>query len=403
MSLNRMLANNFLTAYIGYKLRALLIRIKMNRYVNNPLVRNSILFNNFNGKGFGDNPRAIAEKLHEMKPDYQLFWACASDIAYESLPSYVTPVEYMSDAYYRIMSTSSVWVFNNNVPDGTIKKKGQLYIQTWHGDRGFKKYGYDAMNNERYNKTKKGRKLIENEICDYCLTGSIFGERTFSSAFRYNGKFLKYGMPKNDCLFNCDKQKMAHIKKELRVGDDKFILLYAPTLRDHLNNLNKVTSDLDVPYTLDLLEKKTGNKWICFIRSHSGTKLDIKTRQDNRVIDVTKYHDMADLLMIANILISDYSSSTSDFVITGRPVILYQDDYDEFQKNDREFYFDMNDSHYRIAHNKDELSHIIEEINIENDDERDKEILAFYQTYETGRASEIVSQVIIQNENNNPC
>ena len=56
--------------------------------------------------------------------------------------------------------------------------------------------------------------------------------------------------------------------------------------------------------------------------------------EDQRFINVTSYEDMADLLLISNMLITDYSSSVGDFALLHRPIIIFQNDREEFIKNE---------------------------------------------------------------------
>ena len=65
---------------------------------------------------------------------------------------------------------------NFNRPVHFLKFADQIYVQTWHGDRGFKKILYD-MND--------GLKYPDYAQMDLAVSGSDFGTKNYRSAFRY--------------------------------------------------------------------------------------------------------------------------------------------------------------------------------------------------------------------------
>lgn len=391
------LKNNQLIADVWYTFRKLRNRLLIIKYHKLPINENAVLLNNFNGKGFGCNPRVIAEKLHELSPDIKLIWVCENDSIIKSLPNYLDTVLFETNAYYKAIATSKVWVFNELVQDGTYKRNEQLYIQTYHGDRGFKKVGYDATDNEHYRKLTRKRKIIEGHICDLFLAGSTYAEKFIRSAFSYHGDILLQGTPRDDRLVTGDITECIKIKESLGISLEKQILLYAPTFRDTSNVEGKTGSDIDLPAILNALQAHSGNEWICLLRAHGGSRLiaNSVTENDSAFFDVTKYPDMADLLLISDCLITDYSSSAGDFALTGKMILLYQDDIVEYTCNNRSMYFDMKDSPFWIAHNTDEAKSIISSYTSERAKANDDLILQFYGSKETGYATELVAEKII--------
>ena len=103
---------------------------------------------------------------------------------------------------------------------------------------------------------------------------------------------------------------------------------------------------------------------------------------------------MADLLLISDMLITDYSSSAGDFALLKRPLVLFQSDIKEYIKYDRSFYFNMEDSPYYIAENQQELEDIINELDEKKAKENCEKILEFYETNETGHAAETIAEII---------
>ena len=109
-------------------------------------------------------------------------------------------------------------------------------------------------------------------------------------------------------------------------------------------------------------------------------------------MDVSNYPEMAEILMITDILITDYSSCAGDFVLTGRRVILYQPDRADFVRDDRALYMDPSQTGYRIAQSMSELeAHLTSS---EDDRARDEAILRYYGAVESGHAAQSVAEYI---------
>lgn len=397
MSLKKVIKESAFLSAVAYGGRKLYYKSLQRHYRSAPLNRKKVLFSNFNGRGYGCNPKAIAEKLHALRPDYELVWVCSSKAAEESLPPYVRPVSYNTRAYFKDLVTAGTWVFNLTAQDYITKREGQFYIQTWHGDRAFKKILHDAEELDSFKKWMRNVKLREDELCDCCMSASDFGTRIYRSSFLYHGRVTEFGQPRNDVLVHMDPDRAAQVRKRLKLSGDLKLLLYAPTFRDHLKSEKKSNSNIQLDRVVEELERLTGSKWMVLLRAHSGKELSLsgKGMLDNS-LDVTAYPDMADLLLIADLLITDYSSCAPDFALTGRPILLYQDDIEEYVSKDRTMWFTMEESPYWYANNMEELLTALRKITPEAAQENDRAILDFYGTKESGESSRIICEEIIR-------
>src|SRR5699024_4497483 len=163
--------------------------------------------------------------------------------------------------------------------------------QTWHGDRGFKKILYDKREKQDY--------LYENQYADLMLSGSDYGEKQLRSAFNYEGKILKYGLPRNDLLITNKRSDSEKILKKLKINKNINIIMYAPTFRNNQKNEQSIDI-LKLTDVLDALEFKTGTSWICFIRMHAAVVKFSSIPYDNRIIDISSYAEMSELLLITD-------------------------------------------------------------------------------------------------------
>ena len=152
---------------------------------------------------------------------------------------------------------------------------------------------------------------------------------------------MQVGMPRNDGLVNPDPARIAEVRRKLGVPEEAKVLLYAPTFRDATAGRAQQAS-FDLARALEILAEKTGERWLCFTRAHDQNS-GIASGASG-IIDVTAYPEMSDLLLAADLLITDYSSSAGDFALLNRPMILFQPDLDDFTASDRNMYFNLRTS-----------------------------------------------------------
>ena len=335
--------------------------------------KNTVLFTSFKGKSYSDSPRYISEALHALRPDIDIAWQIANPA---DVPDYVRPVKPHSLAALTEMATARCFVDNFNRPIYLEKYAGQLYVQTWHGDRGFKKVLYDMPDPLPY---------PDGEQIDLAVSGSAFGTGVYRTAFRYSGEVMQVGMPRNDMLVKGGAEFAAKVRKRVGVGTRK-VMLYAPTFRDATAGKAQ-EAGFDIAAALDAL----GEGWVCLTRAHDLNR-GIASAASDRVFDVTGYPEMAELLLIADLLVTDYSSSAGDFVLTGRPAILYQPDLDEFIGSDRNMYFDIRKSPYLRAECESELLSMLSRVDVLP--AAGESVLSFYGATESGDSAAQVARWI---------
>jgi CDP-glycerol glycerophosphotransferase len=148
-----------------------------------------------------------------------------------------------------------------------------------------------------------------------------------------------------------------------------------------------------VSSALDVLELGS-ERWVCLLRGHTKVRGLHGVEDDPRVQDASPWADMAELLQIADLFISDYSSSVGDFALTGRPIVLFQPDYALFS-DERTFYFELDSSPFWIARDQAALEARLQNLSPEASARNDQEILNFFGAYETGNATKSAVQAIL--------
>lgn len=309
-----------------------------------PIKNNKIIIYCHNGKGYGDSSKYIVEKLHSQKKQYKIIWAIKKG---EYLPEFVKPVIYHSLKELYHLSTSKIWINNLRFMSYVRKRKKQFYIQTWHSSLRLKKIELDAPKSL----TKYYLKQIKNDskMIDIMISGCDFSYDTYKRAFMYNGIIEKTGTPRCDIFFN--KEKINELRKQIfeKYGLDfyKKTILYAPTFRENTNCNN-------VYLNVDKLVNNLGTNYQLLLRLHPNKKVDFNFN-DSKVVDVTKYSDMQELLCSVDILITDYSGCCFDMLIAGKPCILYVNDLYEYLSKERDVYFKIEELPFLKIFNEDDL------------------------------------------------
>lgn len=351
-----------------------------------------VVFISFVGTQYSDNPKAVSEYMHEHYPEVkQVFLISKYKELKDKVPNYVKCVKMTTFKKHYYMASSKVVVDNDFLAYSNSKKilksDKQLFIETWHGDRGFKKC-FKCANNGEYNY----KFAAEDGKIDYYLTGSTYAEKNAWDMFRYEGKFLKIGCPRNDVFFNKKQEAENEVKKKLEIDSKTKILLYAPTYKSY-QDLERL-EQIDFDKVIETLEKKTKQNWVVVYRTHHSERFTKNTEKykDGRHL----FNDMADLLPYVDMLITDYSSCAGDFLLSGKGVVLYLNDYSDYEKDDVGVGFDIEKTPYLQAKNNKELIKILESNSEKDYNKNCKDTLGFYGCYEDGSASEKTTEIIIK-------
>lgn len=355
-----------------------------------PVKKKKMLCRSLLRLSYSDNPRAISEKMHEIDPEWEIVWAFKEPEKKKSVvPEYVKCIRNNSLAFIYHQATAGFWIENYCIPPESIKRSGQTYIQTWHGDRTIKKFLYDMYDDE------KALNLYESSNCDLALAASTFGEKIYHSSFHYFGQLLTMGSPRNDVLVNGDDDAVQDFRREYNIPESVNLLLYAPTFRDSNKSNDQKVEQLNLGEVLRHLETKSGKEWRLLSRGHTGRHLLFEGVDLQQVIDASDYEDSRYVLLAADAIISDYSSMATDFVLTGRPTFFYINDLDAYTGNDRALWFDLKSTPFWCAKNQSELLTLIDNYTEETARDNCRAILEFYGSNETGNAAEAVCKYMI--------
>lgn len=292
---------------------------------------NLVIFVSFMGKNFNDSPKTIYDYM-KSKPQYKKYrcvWAFENP---EKFPELDT-VKIDTPAYFKIALKAKYWITNTNIERGLkFKKKNQRYLNTWHGIA-LKYIGNDCP----------GRKDYDFDTLDYLIVSGDYDERVFKSAFNAREKsYLRCGMPRNEELWLADSAKKAEMCKKLGIPEGKKVILYAPTWRESTDGGKSYA--IKPPIHFDKWEKELGDEYVVLFRAHHQTNKVLGVKYNDFVRNASDYPAVNDLMMAADILISDYSAISFDYSVLCRPILIYAYDYDSYLV-ERGTYFDIDDKY----------------------------------------------------------
>lgn len=326
-----------------------------------PVDRYLISLCTFEGKGgFGCNPKYIAEELHKRNSKYRFVWLVNTDSWEKEFPPYIRKVSNssaLSRAYW--LTRSKVWIDNYRKPLGTVKRKGQIYVNVNHYTVGIKCTGLlrgAGFSRMAYLVSKNDSDMIDELVID-----SDWCEECFDRAFVYSGHMLKIGAPRCDVLYGDRKAQKNAFRKKHHLSADAKIILFAPTFREGARNgVRSVYSEvwsIDFKRLLGMLEKKFGGEWYICIRVHPQLALSFQGYMDKelegRIIDESRADDFYEILAGMDAYITDYSSAIFEAGFAHIPAFIYADDIDQYSRDRGSLYWNFAaDPHDRITNNK---------------------------------------------------
>ncbi len=361
---------------------------KMINFIPFKVNSQKIIFDNFLGKGYGCNPKYIAEELIRQNIDCDMVWLL-KDLSCD-LPPKIRKVKYGSLKACYELATAKIWVDNVRNYKGINKKKGQFYIQTWHAPLGFKKV--EKQVEEILSKKYVEEAKKDGEIADLMPVNNEYMANLIRDYFWYDGEIIKCGLPRNDIIGNPSETVCDKVYKYFGIDKTKKIVVYAPTFRTN----GKIDAyKFDYKKILKEFSKVFDNDFVMLLRLHPNVSKSAKELgYSKNVLNATEYDDIQEILAVADILITDYSSTMFDFSMFDKPVFLLMKDIDEYRKKERAIEFDLESLPFSIAFNEKELCSNIRLFSDEKYKEKCDDFYNKIGLIKTNKASEVLVERI---------
>jgi len=363
----------------------------------NKIQQNKVIFLTFN-HNYMCNPKYICEELRRQKLPVDLVWAVsARHMKSKDFPPDVRKVAHGTREFFKEMVSAKVWVDNafgfswNPLP---TKKRKQFYIQTWHGSLGLKRIDKKNVKNTRWSIAA----WLNSKWADLCVSNSAFETEVYRQTHWPKTPILELGHARNDIFFADEETKnaiIARVRARFKIEEGKKIALYAPTFRKHDGT---GCYDLDRSRFLDALQEKFGGEWVLLNRYHMKT-LNARKKKlssiDKRIINATAYPDIQELMVAADVGITDYSSWICDFVLTGRPGFIYAPDLDYYTQ-ERGFYYPLEETPFPLSQTNEQLLENIRTFDADLYAQKKESFLSARGCIEDGAAAKRIVEIIKQ-------
>uniref|UniRef100_UPI003F57CCC6 CDP-glycerol glycerophosphotransferase family protein n=1 Tax=Streptomyces citrinus TaxID=3118173 RepID=UPI003F57CCC6 len=298
--------------------------------------RDAVLYASFDGRQYSDSPRAVHQELLARNIEWEHLWVVRDQQV--DVPPGVTTVALWSAEWHEALARCRAVVTNTHLPEWFERAEGQYVVQTWHGTP-LKRIGRDLAGSASADRKYIATLPARADQWSLLVSPNSFATPVLRGAFGYEGDVLASGYPRNDVLHAADRDKVAaSVRERLAIPDGRRVILYAPTWRENQPRRSG-RYGLDLQLDLAAVRAALGDDHVLLVRRHylvGGAVPD-----SDFVRDVSRYPDAAELLLIADVLVTDYSSMMFDYAQTGRPMLFHTYDLDHYRDTLRGFYFDF--------------------------------------------------------------
>ena len=283
----------------------------------------TVFFESFHGRNVSCNPAAIDRELSSRMPSARRFWSVTDDSV--TVPEGAEAVRVGTPEWLAARDAADLLVLNDWIEDDWRPRREQFLLQTWHGTP-LKRI---ALGRRGRTPRLFAAVVKQSSRWSAMLAQSASASKVLRRAYAVAGPMWIEGYPRNDVIVRGDD---AGIRGELGITTPK-VVLFAPTWRD---------GALDSADLLDVsdLAARLGPDWTVLVRGHTRTMGLRPDALGDRVLDVTRVADVSPLLATADVLITDFSSVMFDFSASGRPMVFFVADEEEYATT-RGFYWDL--------------------------------------------------------------
>ncbi|MBE7356558.1 CDP-glycerol glycerophosphotransferase family protein [Staphylococcus haemolyticus] len=374
-----------------HKIRKNRTQKKENKLLSKDILSGTILMLGFDYKYLGNSKYLFDYLKTKYSPSTLKFVSFDKNIPDEYR---VTP---RSDEFFKLFYSSQYIIAESWIPLAFKKKTNQVWIQLWHGTP-FKKMVFDSSESYmiRLNPNHKVRIKKDIERWDYLLSDSLIAKKIFNTSFDFpKDKILNYGYPRNEWLVKNAKNEnlINELKIKNHIPRDKKVILYAPTWRDY--NYKKAENKKDNNYiaNLEMLLNNLGNDYVIINKSHSMDKQSLNTSVHSQILTVNSSIDSQELILLSDIIITDYSSIFLDAIHINKPFYFITKDLSKFNLT-RGFYNEIyKDFSSLFARTEKELANKIKINGYSN-----VNIDSKYKNKLLDRSSELINEIIKNNK-----
>ena len=316
-----------------------------------PLKENQVLFASDDRSEIGGNMEFILKNLPEgLEPVFEFRRDRREK---RSMSQVIDLVKKMTTSRYIILEDYFKYTSFMKV------RKGQEICQLWHAAGAYKKFGFSREGNSENIRIHPGYRKYAKAI-----TSSDFIRKNYAEAFDISiDKVQATGVPRTDVFFDEEyiEKTKAQLYADFPILKEKKVIMFAPTYRGRRQS--------DAAYDFEMIDPRKlydalSDEYVFIFKWHPATYNNLR-REDKELystseygdffMDLSKERDINDLLLVTDVLITDYSSVIFDYLLVDKPLVYYAYDLDDYSGG-RGLYYDFDDYCYgRVAMNISEL------------------------------------------------
>jgi CDP-glycerol glycerophosphotransferase len=278
---------------------------------------------------YGEDARAMYDELESRGSGLDTVWTVERGRAVA--PWGVRTVVRGSSEWYEAAVRSRYLVVGGTVGLGGIeRRRDQVVVQTWHGVP-VRQVGLDDENGARKDGLGWARR-VRAEAARWDLVPAATPEHAviLSRAFDLGSEIREIGLPRHDVLAAPGRAqeratRASAARAALRIPADRRVVLWAPSSRPRQAG-DARHFHLDLPIDPGALAERLGRDHVLVVRPHPAVLDTLPEADGDTVVDASPYPDSTDLLLAADVLVTDASSLVWDQVLTGRPMVLWLPD-----------------------------------------------------------------------------
>ncbi|MGV9844665.1 bifunctional glycosyltransferase/CDP-glycerol:glycerophosphate glycerophosphotransferase [Streptomyces fungicidicus] len=319
--------------------RASRARSALNPY--RPLDPGLVVYSAFSHRGVLGDPAAVHRAAREIAPHLRGVWVLADEERAAGLPPDTEYVLLDSPGYRRVTERATFFVNNVNWPGALVKRPGSVHIHT-HLGTPLKYMGADLLDRPgARHGTDVPRMLRRADRWDYSLVANRHSELVWERAYPCHFTSVRTGSPRNDALAGAGPDSGRAVRERLGIPEGDTVVLYAPTRRDYRRD--GLVERIDYArFAADLGEGRT-----LVVRLHpslaAGPARGLGLAELHRrgvLVDATDEPEAGDVLLAADVLVTDYSALMFDYAVLDRPIVIHADDWAAYRAS-RGAYLDI--------------------------------------------------------------
>jgi CDP-glycerol glycerophosphotransferase len=288
----------------------------------------AVLLSCYRGEFATDSQRAVHDQLRAQGSALRLRWG-VSDCSVV-LPEGAERLLIGSREWFTALGSSRYLCQNIDFERYLRLRPHQRYLQTFHGYP-FKSMGASLWRTQgRYEAVIASEQRRRSSAWSAIVVPEEFCVEFYRREYGFAGEALVTGYPRNDPLVTADARAVsAQVRHRLGIGPDTTVVLYAPTWRDSAAT-SAWTAELFTGLDLDALAERLGPDHAVLLRGHNYNLRAGSLGGTDRVLDVSDYPEVNDLVLAADVAVLDYSSLRFDWMLTGKPVLFFVPDLEEY-------------------------------------------------------------------------